>query len=60
MVAFSSTPVGRSINGKSARLGVLVSQTFTVRLIEAMPALRDKYCLRFDCPAEGEEPTSAK
>lgn len=60
LVAFSSSSVGRAINAKSARLGVVISEAFGRRVMQELPALEQKYCLRFDCSTEGEEPTSAK
>ncbi|MFN3667678.1 MAG: DUF2059 domain-containing protein [Brevundimonas sp.] len=52
MIAFFDTPMGRSITEKSFDFGVRLEAAMTPHLTTAFTQLGEKYCARFDCPAE--------
>jgi len=51
MIAFSETPIGRSITAKSFELGVTLQTVMAPHLTSAMTQVGEKYCARFDCEA---------
>lgn len=56
MIGFSDTALGRSITEKSFEFGVLLQTTMEPRILEAFTQLGEKFCARFECPAEDEVP----
>jgi len=59
MIAFQSTPVGRSSSAKGIRMSALISQAMQAPLTEAMGGMTQKYCAAFECPAAASAPAKA-
>lgn len=52
MITFYDTPMGRSITVKNFDLGVRLEAAMAPHLTTAFTQLGEKYCARFECPAE--------
>lgn len=53
MIAFQSTPVGRSASAKGIRMSSMLARAMQGPMTEAVSGLAQKYCAAFDCPAPG-------
>ncbi|MGZ9114560.1 MAG: DUF2059 domain-containing protein [Brevundimonas sp.] len=51
MVAFSETPLGRSVSDKSFEMGIRTQAVMMPHLTAAFAQLGEKFCARFDCAA---------
>ena len=58
MIAFSDTPLGRSIAVKGFELGVRMQTVMTPHLTAAFTQLGEKYCARFECEATQDAETA--
>lgn len=60
MIAFQSTPVGRSASAKGIRMSTVIARAMQAPLTEAVSGLTVKYCAAFECPAAASAPAKAQ
>lgn len=59
MIAFQSTPVGRSASAKGLRMSSVITEAIQPPLLEALGGMTQKYCAAFACPAAATAPAKA-
>lgn len=59
MIAFNSTPLGASISRKSVRFGSELEAVMMPHMMTAVTRLMEKYCTRYDCPADASGAAAA-